>query len=57
MDHSIKTGTVTGTAVTVLCSITWTDIERTLVLGTIGAAISFLVSYGLKSLIERKGKT
>ena len=52
--HSIRLGTVTGTVLSIMGSISWTDIERTLVLGTIGAAISFLVSFYLRSLMEKK---
>lgn len=56
MNHqfSIKLGTITGTTLSILGSIGWADIERTLVLGTIGAVISFLVSYSLKSLMEKR---
>lgn len=51
---SIKFATFTGTTLSIFGSIGWSDIERTLVLGTLGAAISFLVSYYLRYLIEKR---
>ncbi len=56
MNHasSIKFSTFTGTTLSVWGSVGWPDIERTLVLGSIGAAISFLVSYYLRNLLEKK---
>ena len=44
-----------GTAISLL-SVSWVDVERTVVLGGIGAAVSFLVSYGLKLLLDGKTK-
>lgn len=52
LNTSLKIGTLTGTLLTLLGSITWTDIEKTLVLGSLGAAISFIVSCFLKKLID-----
>ena len=53
-DHSsFKTGTIGGTILTILGSIAWIEIEKTLVFGAIGAAVSFFVSYFLKSLIGK----
>lgn len=56
MNHqfSIKLGTITGTTLSIIGSVGWADIERTLVLGTIGAVISFFVSYSLKSFLEKR---
>jgi hypothetical protein len=48
---SLKVGTITGTLVGIFASITWMDIEKTIVLGGIGAAVSFLVSLFLKKII------
>lgn len=56
MNQSIKTGTATGTLVSLLGAVTWFDIERTIVLGGIGAAVSFLVSFALKMLLDKKQK-
>lgn len=49
---SLKVGTLTGTLLSVLATITWYDIEKTMVLGSIGATVSFLVSFLLKKIIE-----
>ena len=56
MNHqfSIKLGTITGTTLSIIGSVGWDDIERTLVLGTIGAVISFFVSYSIKSFLEKR---
>lgn len=53
-DHSsLKVGTVTGTILTILGSIGWNDILRTLVLGALGAIVSFFISFFLKKLTAR----
>jgi hypothetical protein len=54
MNQSTKTGTAVGTTLSLLASISWVDIEKTLVLGSIGAVVSFLVSYGLRLLLEKR---
>ena len=54
MNHSLKTGTLSGTILTILASLAWADIERTVVLGAIGAAVSFLVSWILKKILDRR---
>ena len=56
-DHSsLKTGTICGTVLTILGAISWTDIEKTLVLGAIGAAVSFIVSFCCKKLLDYWGQ-
>ena len=52
-NQSLKVGTVTGTALTLLSAVSWIEIERTLILGGVGAAVSFLVSYFLKKTLDR----
>jgi hypothetical protein len=54
--NEIKSGTLMGTAFTLLCSVQWPEIEKTFVLGAIGAFSSFLVSYGLQKLLARWSK-
>ena len=57
-DHSsLKTGTICGTLLSILGAITWTDIEKTLVLGAIGAAVSFIVSFFCKKLLDTWGQS
>ncbi|HEX2536043.1 MAG TPA: hypothetical protein VHK69_20015 [Chitinophagaceae bacterium] len=49
---SLRAGTTGGTLLILLTSLTGTDILRTVVLGAIGAAVSYLVSYLLKKLLR-----
>ena len=51
-DSSIRSGTLVGTLFTLIGFVSFADIERTVVLGGIGAAVSFLVSWLLKRLIS-----
>lgn len=52
MNHTFDTGTtagtVGGTLLTVLMNVYLEDISRTMVLATVGAVVSFLVSLGCK---------
>jgi hypothetical protein len=52
----IRTGTLCGTFFSILASIPWTEMGKTLVLTTIGALTSFLVSYGMKKLLDKLGR-
>jgi hypothetical protein len=47
---SIRFGTIGGTALSVVYTISGADILKTVVLATIGAIVSFIVSMLLKTL-------
>ena len=51
-NSSLKTGTIGGTLISILASITWMDIEKTIVMAAIGATVSFLMSLLLKKMIQ-----
>jgi hypothetical protein len=55
-EHSTLLGTVSGTVLTVAVNIGSQDILKTVVLATIGAVVSFCVSYSLKWLIRKLKK-
>ena len=57
METEMKTGFTGGSICTLLSILAWDDIVRTLVFTTIGAAVSFLVSYGLRELLKNKGNS
>jgi uncharacterized membrane protein len=48
-----RTGTIGGTVLVILTSITITDIVQTSILAAIGAAVSFVVTVLLKRLFRR----
>lgn len=50
---SLRAGVVGGTIITILGHITWSDIEKTLVLGLVGAVVSYLASFLMKKLLAR----
>jgi hypothetical protein len=47
------TGTIGGTLLAVVINISTQDISETIVLGTIGACVSFIVSMTLKHLLRK----
>ena len=49
----LKAGTAGGTTLVVLLNISGDDVLRTVVLGVVGAIVSFLVSCGMKWLLGR----
>lgn len=55
-DSTTLHGTVVGTGFTLLATLDGQDIVKTIVLGSLGAIVSFLVSKGLKYVWERIGK-
>ncbi len=55
-DNSTKAGTAGGTLLTVVCNISSQDILKTVVLGGVGAAVSFLVTVLLKAVIVKLKK-
>ncbi len=58
MENNIgtKAGTVGGTLLTIFYNIRSTDILKTIVLATIGAVVSFIVSLILKKLFKQSKK-
>jgi mannitol-specific phosphotransferase system IIBC component len=48
------TGTTTGTVLAIMININPDDIGKTIILSALGAVVSFLVSLGLKKLLNRK---
>ncbi len=57
-DHPLfagtRTGTLGGTVLVILSSITFTDIVQTSILAAIGAAVSFVVTVLLKRVFRRR---
>ena len=49
----LRAGTAGGTALVVLLNISGADLLRTLVLGAVGAVVSFVVSWVMKWLVGR----
>ncbi len=56
MDNGTKAGTVGGTLLTIVANIKSEDVLKTVVLATVGAVVSFLVSLGLKYLVKQLKK-
>ena len=52
-NHNIKAGTIGGTLLTVLATITKDDVLKTIIMAASGAAVSFCVSLLLKRLTKR----
>ena len=52
-DNYTKAGTAGGTFLTILCNIRSEDLVKTVVLGAIGAVVSFSVTVFLKFLIRK----
>ena len=53
-DHSLFTGTRTGTLLVILANIRFGDIVQTSILAAIGAAVSFVVTVLLRRLFRRR---
>jgi hypothetical protein len=53
---SLRTGTVSGTFLSILPNILREDIAKTIILAVVGATASFMVSLLLKWLIKTKNK-
>lgn len=53
---SLKVGTVSGTLLSIAPTLLSQDIVNTVILGTIGATVSFIVTLFLKWLVGRKSK-
>lgn len=52
IEYGRITGTVTGTVVAMVVNLGGEDVIRTIVTAGIGAVVSFVVSMGLKGLID-----
>lgn len=50
-DHTVRIGTVSGTLLSIVPPLLAQDIVRTIILGAIGAAVSFSVTLLLKWLV------
>ena len=55
-DNTTKAGTAGGTLLTIFANITSEDVIKTIILASIGAAVSFTVTIFLKALIKRLKK-
>jgi hypothetical protein len=53
---SLRTGTVSGTFLSILANILSEDIAKTIILAVVGATASFMVSLLLKWLTNSKNK-
>jgi hypothetical protein len=51
---SARHGTAGGLLLVLLSNITGTELLKTVILAATGAAVSFIISFGLKLLFERK---
>lgn len=51
--HGTAAGTVGGTILSIFASIHSGEVTKTIILATIGAIVSFLVSLGLKWITKR----
>lgn len=47
-DHTTIIGTLSGTFLSIIATIDYQDILKTVVMAAVGAAVSFLVTKGLK---------
>ena len=54
LDHSIKNGTISGTILSIAGAITTGDVFKTIILASIGAIVSFVISNILKRLARRE---
>jgi len=52
-DDGTKAGTIGGTILTIVYNIKLADIEKTIVLASIGAVVSFTISIILKKVVNR----
>ncbi|MEP7197602.1 MAG: hypothetical protein ABI851_13865 [Saprospiraceae bacterium] len=53
LDHSIKNGTISGTLLSIAGAMTSGDVFKTIVLASIGAIVSFVISGVLRWLIKK----
>ncbi len=51
-DNTTKTGTITGTLISILGNLHHEDLLKTAILAAIGAIVSFLVSLSLKAIVK-----
>ena len=54
--HSIRLGTASGTLLSIVPNIMSVDILKTIILATLGAVVSFVVSLVLKILFKKYSK-
>lgn len=52
-DNTTLIGTLSGTILSIIATFDLQDIVKTIILATVGAVVSFLVSRGLKWVWER----
>ena len=53
MDHNIKSGVFGGTLLSAFMNISWNDILFTIVMASIGAVVSFIVSLILRWVVKQ----
>lgn len=53
MDHNTKSGIVGGTLLSAFLNMSWDDILFTIVMASIGAVVSFIVSLLLRWLVKQ----
>lgn len=53
---NLKSGILTGTTFAILPNLYWQDIFRTIILASIGAVVSTIVSYLLQRFRKKKEK-
>lgn len=47
-----KAGTIGGTLLTIVANLDSSDLVRTVILATVGAVVSFVISLGLKLVVK-----
>ena len=53
LDYNTKSGIIGGTLLSILTSISWGDVVFTIVMATIGAVVSFIVSMFLRWFVKQ----
>ena len=53
LDYNTKSGIIGGTLLSTLTSISWGDVVFTIVMATIGAVVSFIVSMFLRWFVKQ----
>ncbi|MEP1095973.1 MAG: hypothetical protein ABJG78_12730 [Cyclobacteriaceae bacterium] len=49
---NLKAGTLGGALLSIVSSLSFSDVERTVILGAIGATVSFFISMLLRWIVE-----
>jgi hypothetical protein len=53
MDHNTKSGIIGGTLLSVYINISWNDIMFTIIMASVGAVVSFIISLLLRWVVRK----